>query len=163
MRENTNSQAKQRNNQKPKGAAQKRDQQSTASTMITTAANTVASSLGGLSSMKSTFDTFARAIDELTLRNASEAAHQVQEAFEQATVTANHAKKTIDLAQAAYKSIRETAKDVIAKAKENPEPFIAAAIPAVVGIGMIIVRSQTFRRSGVQKNPGSSRSLARQQ
>ena len=97
-------------------------------------ANTVMSSIGTGQAMKLTIDNFAKSIDELTLGDASNTIAQVQETIEHATMTAMHAKETYDLGKVAFDSVRTTAKDVFAKVKENPEPFITAAVPAAIGL-----------------------------
>lgn len=115
------------------------------SSPLTSIVESAMSNVGGGRALQGTVTDFAAAIDDLTDGNATELVTQLQEAFEHGTMTAAQAKETFDLSRRAFQTIRKTSKKVFANVKENPEPFIAAAVPVVVGLLMLMRKSQSAR------------------
>lgn len=123
------------------------------SSALTSLVNNVMATVSADQAMRGTLDNFAKAVDALTMGDASNTVAQVFETIEQATVTVAHAKETVDLGKKAFESVRGTTKNIVAHIKENPEPFIAAAVPAMLGLFLMFKRSQVAQGVSSRKKP----------
>ena len=117
--------------------------------------NTLMATAHTSQAMQNTLTGFAQTVDNMTGGDASQTLTQVQDTIEHATETLAHAKETFELGKVAFESIRGTSKNVFAKVKENPEPFIAAAVPLAIGLFMMIRRSS---QAGSMPAPRARRS-----
>ncbi len=112
------------------------------------------SNVGGSQALHGAVGDFASLISEMTSGNANETITAVQDTYQHATQTVTNAKETFDLGKRAFDTLRTASKEVFAKVKENPEPFVAAAVPVAIGL-LMLLRTKT-QNSGTM-NAGNQR------
>lgn len=148
MRPSTTSRAKRSGMQSKKQSAKKQfgDDESP----LTSALARVMTTVRAGEELTGTVETLARSVDSLTRGEASHAVTQVRDTLDSATVTAQHARKTFRLGKTAVEGIRNSMKGVFEQMKEKPEPFVAAALPSIVGLYLFIRRSQSARSKSLR-------------
>lgn len=119
--------------------------QSAAASAVTSVVGTVMQTVATGDSVKGALDSFSKALNDLSTGGAKESVAQVKETFAQAKETVAHAKESFELAKASLEAIRETFKNVLTQVRAKPEPFIAAAVPGILGLFLLFRRSQSLR------------------
>lgn len=103
-------------------------------------------------SLKPSLDDFAKLMVEATEGESAIVISQAQETLESASLTAMHAKTTYDLAKITFKTARKSAKTALTHMKENPEPFVAAAVPVAISVWTIVRRMAKNRQALAAQN-----------
>jgi methyl-accepting chemotaxis protein len=98
-----------------------------------------------LDPVTASFKDFGSSVDKFAGGLASSTIDQAKSTVEQARVTMQHlgeamnqAKETVTQLKATVDSVKETAKQVLVHMRKNPEPFIAAAIPGLIGVYLLL-------------------------
>ena len=87
---------------------------------------------------ESSVDKFAGGIATTAISQAKETVAHAKDAITQLREAVAQAKETVSQAKSTIEAVKETARQVLVHMRKNPEPFIAAAIPGLIGVYLLI-------------------------
>lgn len=146
---NTHSQGKRQTTSKQASAEEPSEKASpsAASSAMTSVVGTVMQTVATGDAIKSAMDMFAKAVKDLSAGEAKESVVQVKQTFAQAKEAVVHARETFELARASFDTVRETFRNVLTQVRAKPEPFIAAAVPGILGLFLLLRRTRSSSSS----------------
>lgn len=86
----------------------------------------------------SSVDKFAGGLAQSAIGQAKETVAHARDTMTQFNEAITRAKETVSQAKATVDAVKQTARQVIQHMKNNPEPFIAAAIPGLIGLYLLV-------------------------
>ena len=104
--------------------------------------------------VKSSVEQFGASVDSLANELSGAAISGIKETLQQAqeTValfrdTVAHARNTVAQAKSTIENVRGSAKQMFQYVKENPEPFISATVPGLIGAYLLFQKARGFSTS----------------
>lgn len=104
--------------------------------------------LNGLDTLGSKIGSLSEGTADLAVSQTKDTIHQAVVAVEQIKIAVDEVRETVNQAKSTFETIKSTVKKMSDQVRSNPEPFIAAALPAVLAL-LLMAQKMRSVRAGV--------------